>query len=479
MSYAMERQQANKPSMSDKDPAKGQSNQYTDTFNKGLIQEEVKLNEDFSYTSDNHEHYLAEADDSNGFIQTKDEKGNITNKRSRDMSEEGSKLEFLNASKATEQGISLDKTYQKHNKLSESPKIGDLVTESQEGRSISGAVGLTSPLVAHYPLPGLFIDDKPCVDDVAQMNIGDCYFLAAVIQILNSKPDVFKNIIKLSGNTVTTTFYKTDDNEHWDKETIDIPFGIVQGKTKGYKPQAMGSLYRMDEKVDRSFYSGEIEKYSNSEAGYIKITRRDYHKAALWVNLLEQAFSKFAQTYGQYGDLKAPNSKSHKTYSDRFATISSGTLSNALNIFFGDKAKSDPVARYVGDIDLTKHQSEVLKLMVEKKQNAGDNTKAQVFLAASYHGKKDSHISTEHAYSIMDVDFVGKEDYKDVDPNDSASLEKFIKGLDLQKSTVVLRNPQIALENIKAATKHEGISVVDLKSFFVGVDQMSAARVEI
>jgi len=472
MAYQLESQKNDKHALEESGAEKQASGQYTDAYNNGFAQEDVKLDENLAPFAEGMNSYMVEADDERGFFQEKDADGNSRNVMASSKGERHGGY-LLDKDLADSEGIDAAKKYAPNYKLLEQrPRVSDLVKEDDEnGRVIevvSGALETDEENVSHYPLPGLFIDDAPVIEDVAQMNIGDCYFLSAVMQILNADAGLFKNIMRLSGNHVVTTFYKQVDGA-WEKEEITTVFGLNELRKEGYQSQRVGCLYRMGDKVEKTVWSGNFKP--NASQAIFKITRRDYHKAAMWVYMLEQAYSHFAKKYGQCGNGKTKDS-------DRYNEIDSGMSSRIYNIFYGGRSEASNIIHRSGANNLKAEQSDVIKLFIERKLTSGDQDKSQVYMGASFHGKaEDSEITASHEYSVMDIQFVGSMSYDEVDLDSNKSVDKFIKGLDFKASKVVLRNPHIALEGQDVFSKNQGMASISLESFISGVDQVVAARI--
>ena len=102
------------------------------------------------------------------------------------------------------------------------------------------------PLFAH----------EPCIEDVAQGGVGDCWFLSTIAAIAEKDPDYIKGMMKDNGDTVTIRLYDVKGRENYITVTKEVP----------------------KEVKDYSAFGGDI--YMDQFA-----------KGAIWVQLLEKALT--------------------------------------------------------------------------------------------------------------------------------------------------------------------------------------------
>ena len=60
-------------------------------------------------------------------------------------------------------------------------------------------------MVDMSPVP--LFEHEPCIEDVKQGDLGDCYFLAAIASIVENNPEDIKNMMRDNGDTVTVRLY--------------------------------------------------------------------------------------------------------------------------------------------------------------------------------------------------------------------------------------------------------------------------------
>lgn len=216
----------------------------------------------------------------------------------------------------------------------ERPTFSELVKEDAAGSEIHTFRGtLYSPNLQNKLVPeNLFIDGTPSVDDVRQCNIGDCYFLAALLHIIQNDPEKITSMISIAGNEVTTRFYyrPTAIATRWYQTTIKTQLGELVKTTKNGDDEnstTYGGYYRI------SYDPQSSRWFANFDDTQLKITRQDYYQAALWVTSMEHAFEVFAKTHGKFGLGKIlPN--------DLVSGTESGFTPLVMNIFYG--ADSSP-----------------------------------------------------------------------------------------------------------------------------------------
>ena len=223
------------------------------------------------------------------------------------------------------------------------PAFGDLVEANKKGQKVVALQGtLQDPNVKNYlDSSSLFIDGTTYQEDVHQGNVGDCYFLAALLQIIHYDPSKIVQMMSLAGDEVTTTFYHregTGEESSWKPTIIKTKLGLIaRDNCNTEHPEYFyykGSHIRLSYSPKTSLWTPQMQYSSEYEGYMLKIDKARYFQAALWVNCMEQAFSLFAQKYGQYGDGINDNENNE----DRYEAISGGWSGMCLHMFYGDEA---------------------------------------------------------------------------------------------------------------------------------------------
>ena len=249
------------------------------------------------------------------------------------------------------------------------PKLKDLVEENDSAPEVTKMQGtIEDPnLVNSIVKNNIFIDNAVHIEDIRQGNIGDCYFLASLLQVIQHNPGKIPEIMKVSGSTVTTTLFHKEDGK-WVQQDINVQIGLHK-QNGGIK----SSHWRLA-------YDPKTAKWSSSVDGMtLKITREDMYEAALWVQCMEQAYMVFSKNYGKYG-FGDPGNVDLKT------GINGGQAQNCMYMFFGDKVdagsvKVENLKNGEKDVDTLKDNMSVIKMLQKYAQSEGDDSKDVYMMA--------------------------------------------------------------------------------------------------
>ncbi len=221
----------------------------------------------------------------------------------------------------------------------ETPAFNDLVHVDENANLVTRIQGtVEDPNVVNSLIENnLFIDGGVYQDDIRQGSIGDCYFLAALLQIINNDPNVIRNMMSISGDQVTTTFYRREQKSHlfgiikttsYVPTPVTVSYGLGQVSTDG------GSAWSTKGSHFRIAYDPKKSKWSaNVTNNTVKVTREKLYEAAMWVHCMEQCFAVFAKNYGRYGDGSIKSN-------ERYAGIDGGQSAFCLELFYGNDVKS-------------------------------------------------------------------------------------------------------------------------------------------
>lgn len=216
------------------------------------------------------------------------------------------------------------------------PSPSELYKESNTGVEVEYFQGtINDPnLVSDIVPKCLFIDDTPQARDVMQGAIGDCYFLASVLHVLNAEPERIRGMMSIQGEEVDTVFYHKE-GATWSPVHVRTKWGYTGLNQYGVLQQA-GARVRVDDKPSGSpLWQAKIDESSKT----LCVNKKAMYQAAMWVNLMENAYALFASKYGKYGKGVDDNKDRAATEEGfgRFANIHFGA-SQCLQLFFGSRA---------------------------------------------------------------------------------------------------------------------------------------------
>lgn len=223
-----------------------------------------------------------------------------------------------------------------------SPKLDELVTVGTGTQANYVRGTHENPNQVNMVLPNsLFIDGKVSQEDVRQYNLGDCYFLAALLQVIHNDPSFLPSIMKTQGDEVYVELCHREGNSRsgyrWVRKPIAVKWGEnlrgQKGSNGSVSLKHFGSRYRI--KYDPE---SEVKWSANFDASTLKIDKVTYYQAAMWVQCIERAYADFSKLYGQEG-----KGNEDSKNSDRYNNIDGGTGYTALRPLLGDAVIGDAV----------------------------------------------------------------------------------------------------------------------------------------
>ena len=231
-----------------------------------------------------------------------------------------------------------------------SPTLNQLVTVGK-GTVANNVHGTPREpnLVNKYVPKALFIDGKTHQEDVHQGNVGDCYFLSAILQVIHYDPKYITKMMHVVGDEVYTDFYHREGDEesgyHWVRKPIAIKWGVSkQDETDdegNIYTTTVGSSVRIKNSPEK-----QVKWAASFEGDALKIDKETYYQAALWVNCIERAFADFSKIYGQYGQ-----GDEGSEFFDRYDNnINGGWDGFCLRMFYGNDVE-DQEAEENSDYD--------------------------------------------------------------------------------------------------------------------------------
>lgn len=188
----------------------------------------------------------------------------------------------------------------------------------------------------------VYIDNTPTTSDIIQGDIGDCYYLAALTSIVASDPAKIKNMMTVSGTSATVTFFRYDGVANgglggWVPANVTINDELLRTTgTDGTDYGLVGSGFRVAENPSMSSW------FAHNQNQNLSINEDAYYEAALWAPLLEKAYARFSEQYGQYGGMPGATSNAasdeHGNALSGYDIIDGGTAGEIQAVFYGDDA---------------------------------------------------------------------------------------------------------------------------------------------
>jgi hypothetical protein len=186
----------------------------------------------------------------------------------------------------------------------------------------------------------LYIGGSPSAADVQQGYVGDCYFLAVVCQIAGSDPAKIKDVLTVSGNSISATFQSWDSASGAWQDTVvssdsELAFyhddaGVVN----------IGALNGAGVFVTETPVTAEWWAAHDGSSNTLEVHTVDMFEAALWVAYLEKLYAIYAETHGQYGG--APGAQSSNATTDAngnqvsgYEVIDGGFEEDVYGVFYG------------------------------------------------------------------------------------------------------------------------------------------------
>ena len=127
-------------------------------------------------------------------------------------------------------------------------------------------------------------EHEPCLEDIRQGGLGDCYFLATMASVVETDPSIIKDMMRDNGDTVTVRFYGQKGHPHYFniKKSVPVsddgkePFAKgaywVQYLEKAYTLMNAGTetllqKFVFPDKTAMELFQGNTRDYFNIDAG--------------------------------------------------------------------------------------------------------------------------------------------------------------------------------------------------------------------
>jgi len=247
------------------------------------------------------------------------------------------------------------------------------------------------PNVEVKPLEeALYIGGGPKADDVSQGGFGDCYFLAALLNVLNQDPERVKSCIQTEGVNVRFSFWMTpDQGTTWTRTSVTTDRTALQWidtTDASYNSDGLiGSGVRIAPDPITSDHFAEIEE------GWLSVFRADIYEMALWAPLLEKVYARIAEKFNEYAGFKSGTDAN--TGATGYDRIEGGWPHWVYPMFYGP----DFISEKFGDMDyqagddaVALNQSAIENLLRTQGYRGGDgatqDTDEHVMLSVSTGG---------------------------------------------------------------------------------------------
>ena len=202
------------------------------------------------------------------------------------------------------------------------PPADHIFTRAEGGTDVERAQGTVEApnTISRIVEDCLFIGGAPQSTDIRQGSIGDCYFMAVLLGIVNGDPGKLTSMMSSRLGEVTSSFFRYNKaQDTWIPQLITNP-NSLQTQANGH---LHGASFRIAPAPRESFWYAKIEDKT------LKVYCEDRFECALWAPLLEKAYADFAQQFGQYG------TEPPVAGTNGYAVIGGGESQHCYKMFYG------------------------------------------------------------------------------------------------------------------------------------------------
>lgn len=181
-------------------------------------------------------------------------------------------------------------------------------------------------------LDPLFIGGGPHMEDVQQGGLGSCYLLADLLSVVSQDPAHIERMISVKGGVAVVLFHRYDEQAgKWIPVSVAVNTGLARdAKNPG---TLLGSGFRVaKEPVSAAWYA---ELNPGVDGGELVIARRSVHEAAMWAPLLEKAYARFSEMYGQCGG-HPRFTREEKGGGSGYDAMEGGWASATMRVLYGE-----------------------------------------------------------------------------------------------------------------------------------------------
>ncbi|MFT7518015.1 MAG: hypothetical protein ACI9MC_000139 [Kiritimatiellia bacterium] len=214
----------------------------------------------------------------------------------------------------------------------------DLFTKMEgegEGVQIKGFDGTASkPTIQEVPHPtAIYINNTPVIDDIHQAAFADCYFLASLGSATAQDPSFVKNtLMGAPGPSITVNLNRWDTGSStWKPAPIVVDRKLVALKGGSDDGKLVGAGFKVAPQPAESNWWVEVK----GDVAYVH--RQNVMELGLWAALVEKAYARFAERFGQYGGVRAAAGNSEKSGAG-YDDINGGIAQLSYKVLYGGAA---------------------------------------------------------------------------------------------------------------------------------------------
>lgn len=196
--------------------------------------------------------------------------------------------------------------------------LSNLIYEENEAPTSPPAPGFTdvtgfngtlaAPQIQEFANTNLFIGDGPSSNDVQQRGIGDCYFLAMVMSLVQRDPGKIPAMMTPDGSGgATVALWRRERRPrgagpspdgtqyNWTRVDVTVTASLAFNTSGPLNRRIMGAQLHCADTPRAQ------EHWAKIQGTTLEVHRRDEFDCARWAPLLEKAYSRFSQTHGISG----------------------------------------------------------------------------------------------------------------------------------------------------------------------------------
>ena len=194
----------------------------------------------------------------------------------------------------------------------------------------------------------IYIDGSPSVEDIKQGSIGDCWFLASLINVTATDSGHIQQMVTSSGGSVTINLFRYDASAStWVPVSFTTDMTLAQ-----WKDPESGDLYGLhgsgvrvgDPPVTSHWHADVVDDA-------LMINAEHTFEMAMWAPLLEKGLALYTESYGQYGGYAQADNpvRSGSGYED----MDGGIADLSYPIMYGPDVIDSDGSETFGETDMT------------------------------------------------------------------------------------------------------------------------------